>query len=78
MRLVVTLLIIGVIAWLGFKRFAVTRDVRELTVNLLLLGLGTFIAFAGMMGYNLPNPNDYLAKVIGPLSEALGLTVTWR
>lgn len=78
MRFVVTLFIVGVIAWLGWKHFTVTRDVRELTVNLLLLGLGAFIAFAGMMDYNLPNPNDYLAKVVGPLSEALGLTITWR
>lgn len=63
MRIVVVLLIIGITAWLGVRRFIVTKDGREFAVYLVLLVLGTFITMAGMLGYDLPNPNDFLIKL---------------
>lgn len=78
MRFVVTLLIVAVIAGLGIRRFMQARDARELAVYLVLLALGTYISFAGMLGQDLPNPNNYLAMVFGPLGRALGMEVTWQ
>jgi hypothetical protein len=72
------LTIIGITAYLGAKRFLVTKDVRELVIYMALLAAGSFIALAGMLGYEIPNPNDYIAKVWGPLNKAAGLDIKWR
>lgn len=71
MRIAVILLIVALTAGIGIKRFIFYRNGRELAVYAALLTLAAVIAVAGIMGIELPNPNNYLAKIFGPLNQAL-------
>ncbi len=71
MRVAVVLLIIGIIAYLGLRQYSIDKDFRGLVVYFTLLILGASIALPGVLGYDLPNPNDYLIKVFAPLSQVL-------
>lgn len=65
------MLIIGIIIYLGIRQYSIEKDLRGLVVYFTLLILGASIALPGVLGYDLPNPNDYLIKVFAPLGEAL-------
>lgn len=60
-----------IIAWMEVPSLIRLRFYRELIVFSVVLVFGVSVAIAKMLRLPVPNPNDWVASVLGPFGEVI-------